>query len=360
MRFLVKILCFLIACFYCALSFAQQEDTTRYYGFKAVGVPVGFYSPETRAGAGAAGFFTFKTNRIDTLLRPSQIALGGAYTQERQLLTYLSFDAWWNRNQYLVKGELGYYDFFYYFWGVGGDKSVRESFTARYPQVRLEGYRSEDNALFYGLKFTFDDYTILSKEESSRLSEGKYLGSSGGKIAGLGLSVRYDTRNDNFFPTNGWNVQVSYEQFSSALGSDFAYGLSWINAIKYFNWKESVFALNTYGRFINGDAPFFHLSQIGGGTRMRGYYEGYYRDNHMVGWQAEYRSPLFWRFRGVLFAGNAVVAPNFDGFLIRRVRAAAGIGLRFLADRKRNIYIRFDYAFSKETTGAYFTLGEAY
>jgi len=347
-------------CQWTTLFVSAQSDTIANYTTKVVGVPVAFYSPETRLGAGAAGFLSFKTNRADTTLRPSQISIGLSYTQEKQVLSYLSFDTWLKKNTYLIKGEIGYYDFFYYFWGVGGESRNREAFTTSYPQVRLEAYRSENNRFFYGLKYTFDDYNIKSVEENGRLAQGIYPGSNGGKISGLGISTKLDTRDDNFFPTQGYNLQLSYERFSKRIGSDFDYHLTWLNAIKYFQLNDAVLAANVYGRFIQGEAPFFHLSSIGGSSRMRGYYNGFYRDQQMMGWQAELRSPLWWRFRGVLFAGNAVVAPNFNGFLMRNVRTTAGAGIRFLADRNRNIYIRLDAAFSKETSGVYFTLGEAF
>lgn len=338
----------------------SQNDAPFPYRTKVVGLPVAFYSPETRLGLGAAGFLSFKTAPTDTVLRPSQIRLGVSYTQEQQVLSYLSFDTWFKQNNYLVKGELGYYDFIYYFWGVGGEPRMKEAFTTSYPQIRLEGYRSENNRIFYGVKYTFDDYQIKSVEESGRLASGIYPGSNGGKISGLGISTKLDTRNDNFFPTQGYNIQLSYERFSKRFGSDFDYHLTWLNGIKYFEWNDAVIATNIYGRFIRGEAPFFHLSSIGGSNRMRGYYNGYYRDRQMIGWQAELRSPLWWRLRGVIFAGNAVVADNMSGFLMRRVRTTAGAGIRFLADRKRHVYIRLDAAYSKETSGLYFTVGEAF
>lgn len=93
---------------------------------------------------------------------------------------------------------------------------------------------------------------------------------------------------------------------------------------------------------------------------MRGYYEGFHRDKQMLGWQMEYRSPTWWRFSMVAFAGNAVVAPSVDDFLWRDIRTTAGMGLRFLADKKRNVNIRLDVGFSRETSGVYLTLGEAF
>jgi hypothetical protein len=362
----MKIVLLTLAFILSFLCSAQTENKTKgdsiKYSPKIIGLPVLFYSPETRLGFGAAGFFSFKFNGHDTLSRPSQINFGGAYTQEKQLLTYAEFDLWVRSNKFNLNGEVGYYRFFYYFWGVGEETRQEESFNVNFPRVRFEGYYELKNAFFIGPKYTYDYFDITSVDENGRLAQNSYPGTTGGGISGLGIASKYDTRNSNFYPTEGFNTTVSYEYFSKALGGDFDYHLAWVNFIKYIDLKKDrVLAANVYGRFTQGEVPFFHLSQMGGNSRMRGYYEGFHRDKQKIGWQAEYRTPVFWRVGMVFFAGNALVADAFSNLKSRNIRSAAGAGLRFKVDHERNINLRIDFGFTSDrTTGLYFTIGEAF
>lgn len=360
---IVQLFCIL---FFSSTLMAQTEaventDSLQYKP-KIVGLPILFYSPETLLGIGAAGFFSFKFDRFDTVSRPSQINFGGAYTLEKQILTYADFDLWLASNRFNLSGELGYYRYFYYFWGVGEEPRIQESFNVNFPRVRFEGYYALNEGLFLGPKYTYDYFDITKVDSSGRLGQKNYIGSDGGGISGLGITAKYDTRNSNFFPTDGFNSVVSYEYFGEEWGGDFNYHLTWINLIKYFDLKKyRVLAANIYGRFTKGDVPFFHLSQIGGNSRMRGYYEGYHRDQQKLGWQAEYRTPIWWRLGMVFFAGNAMVADQTSNFKAKNIHTAAGLGLRFKVDEERNINLRIDYGITSDrTTGLYFTIGEAF
>jgi hypothetical protein len=341
---------------------AAQENDSLAFKPKIVGVPILFYGPETRLGFGAAGFFTFKINKFDTLSRTSQINLGGAYTLENQILSYASFDLWTAQNNYNITGEVGYYRYFYDFWGVGTEAKQIERYSLIFPRFRFEGVRKIVKGLYAGLKYTFDDFDITEREEDGRLIQNLYPGTQGGTISGLGGIVKYDTRNSNFYPTKGYKLLASYERFDNRIGSDFNYNLTWINLIRYFDLKkDKVIAANVYGRFSQGDVPFFHMSQIGGNKRMRGYYEGFHRDKQMIGWQVEYRMPVLWRFGIVAFAGNAIVSESIGDFAIKNTKTTIGTGLRFLLDKERKVNVRIDYGYSSDnTSGFYLTIGEAF
>ncbi|MGM0478246.1 MAG: BamA/TamA family outer membrane protein [Bacteroidota bacterium] len=352
----------LLVLLFAPLSLLGQEEDTTAYKPRIVGLPIVFYSPETRFAFGAAGFFTFKFDKQDSLLRPSDVNLGGAYTLENQLLSYADYDFWLHENNYNFTGELGYYRYFYDFWGVGTEPKQIERYSLTFPRIRFEGVRQIAPGFYGGLKYTFDAFDITEKEAGGRLIQDAYPGTQGGKISGLGAIIKYDTRDHIFYPTSGYKVQASYERFDPAIGSDFQYHLTWIDAVRYFDLKkERVIAANVYGRFARGNVPFFHLSMVGGNSRMRGYYEGYHRDKQMLGWQVEYRMPVWWRLGFVAFAGNAVVSESLAALQLKNTSTAVGGGIRFRIDRERKINVRLDYAYtSDQTTGFYFTISEAF
>jgi len=114
---------------------------------------------------------------------------------------------------------------------------------------------------------------------------------------------------------------------------------------------------------MSGDPPFQSLSLLGDSGKqnlMRGYYRGRYRDKNIIVFQTEYRIPLWWRFGAVAFIGVGNVASAFDMFKIKTVKYSYGAGLRFQLDDKEKINLRIDIGFGKETSGFYFTIGEAF
>ena len=98
---------------------------------------------------------------------------------------------------------------------------------------------------------------------------------------------------------------------------------------------------------------------------MRGYYTGRFRDNNQIATQAEFRFlplPLGFsnRIGAAMFGGVATVFPNFENLNLNKIAWSAGGGLRFLLFPKKDIYTRIDYALTKEGSGFYFFIGEAF
>lgn len=357
---MVRIIALVFCCLFLSGHSFSQEDTLR-YKTRFFGLPVIFYAPETRFGFGAAGILSFKTDPNDTLLRPSQVTLGGVYTLERQLLFYTPFDIWIQQNNYQAKGELGYYDYFYRYFGNGNQTQPEEIYTVTFPRVRAEFTRRVYRQIYAGLKYTFDGFNITAVQEGGILDQGIVTGSQGGTISGLGGIAKFDNRDNVFYPTKGWYVEGSYVRFTPKIGSDFTYNINWIDARHYFDFKKDrVLATQVYARLSSGDVPFFHLSQMGGNQRMRGYFLGRYRDMQLLGWQAEYRTPIVWRIGLVAFAGNAVITESIGSLQLKYLRTAVGGGLRVRIDNERKINLRMDYAFSHEGSGFYLTIGEAF
>lgn len=359
----MRILFVLVLLVFSYISYGQKQQDSLAFKTKFLGLPVAFYQPETKLGFGAAGFFSFKTNRFDSTLRISQLNLGGAYTLENQILTYASFDIWTNKNKYNLFGEVGYYRYFYYFYGVGNKQRNREAYNVNYPRIRITAERNVRPYLYFGIKYIYDAFDLVKRDSAGVLIQNQIKGSNGGTISGLGLSSKFDNRNSNFYPTKGWKVNGNITFFDRFLGSDFTYTATELDITNYKGFgKDRVLATYVYSRFINssGEAPFFHLSRMGGNRRMRGLYDGYYMDKQLIGWQTEYRTPVWWRFGLVGFVGNAVVASSISNIHIKNVRTTAGAGLRFLLDKERKINLRIDYGLSKDTSGFYLTIGEAF
>lgn len=96
---------------------------------------------------------------------------------------------------------------------------------------------------------------------------------------------------------------------------------------------------------------------------MRGYYLGRYRDKNLLVAQTE----VWWlpfgfskRWGGTLFGGLGTVAPTFRQLRLDQIHWAVGGGARLLFFQKEDVYLRADLGVTREGTGLYFSLGEAF
>ena len=83
----------------------------------------------------------------------------------------------------------------------------------------------------------------------------------------------------------------------------------------------------------------------------------------MVNLQAEYRFlplPFSKKLGATLFSSIGNVAPSVQSLNISHTKFAAGLGLRYLVFKAKDIYFRTDLAFTNEGRGFYVFLGEAF
>jgi outer membrane translocation and assembly module TamA len=77
--------------------------------------------------------------------------------------------------------------------------------------------------------------------------------------------------------------------------------------------------------------------------------------------QSEYRFPIFWRFRGAVFAAVGNVGGDAAELLQPAdLKPAAGGGIRFKLLKDQEVSMRFDVAVSLEGVQVYFSFNEAF
>ena len=344
------------------MSAQSARDSTK--NFRWFALPVVYFTPETNWAFGAAGAFTFRWKGESTTSRPSQFQLGAAYTLENQLLFYLPYRLYWRDENWIAYGELGYYRYSYFFYGIGNDPARRgdEEFSVNFPRIRLNALRRMGNGTAYlGVRYIFDQYDVTETLPGGLFDRFDVPGAGGSLVSGLGLVFNFDSRNSQFYPDRGWFVESSLIWNARALGSDFDFQKFILDASHFLSLGgQHILGWNLYLENTFGNAPFNQLALLGGTRRLRGYYEGFYRDQHYISTQLEWRYPLFWRLSGTAFAATGLVAPSIERFSTHHLRSAAGIGLRVTLNKNDRINVRADYAFGKEVSGFYLTIGEAF
>lgn len=342
-------------------SFAQDSIPKK--NIFLSGFPVIYYTPETRWAFGIAGVTTFRFPSDSASVKKSSFQLGFAYTQNNQVLFYLPYRLYFQNEKFLSFGELGYYKYNYFFFGMGNGqpKDFSENYGVNYPRVRINILRKILPNAYLGIKYWFEDFKIIERETKGELIVGNITGSSGGITSGAGAIFLCDTRDNIFYPSRGEYTEVSLQHFGKEIGSDFDYLRFTMDANKYFSFtKNQILAVNFFSETISGNPPFNQMALLGGTKRMRGYYEGRYRDRNILVLQTEYRVHLFWRLGAVVFAGYGGVADKIINYSISNFKYTYGGGLRFLLDKNQKINLRLDAAFGKETKGYYLTIGEAF
>lgn len=342
-----------------------EQDSVPALGirYKIVALPFIYYTPDTRWSFGAGGVSTFNFPKDSLGARRSNVTVGFAYTELKQLLVYFPFQLFPHNQKYWIQGEAGYYRYVYYFFGIGNDidPDYIERYNAIFPRLRLNISQQITPGLYAGIRYSLDNFTQLEPDPEGLLVKEKITGYQGGVSSSLGIGVNYDTRDALFYPTEGWLCEATIGAEDRITGSTFKYSRISFEITKFLSFnKRDIWALNASGIFSFGNVPFHQMPIIGGAKKFRGYFEGKYRDNHLLLVQAEYRRLLFWRLGIVAFGGFGLVGANFNDLQIANARYQYGAGLRVVLDKTQKINIRADYGFGYRSKGVYLTFGEAF
>ena len=149
--------------------------------------------------------------------------------------------------------------------------------------------------------------------------------------------------------------------YTAELGSDFTYWTFEHDDRRYISLADDkVLAIQAYISMAIGEAPFNRLPAMGGQNRMRGYYEGRYRDEAYLMGQVEYRQVLSGRWGFVVLGAVGDVAEDLTKFHGSDFKLAGGAGIRFLFNKEEKVNLRVDFGIGKDTSGVYFGLEEAF
>jgi outer membrane protein assembly factor BamA len=181
-------------------------------------------------------------------------------------------------------------------------------------------------------------------------------------IGGLGLVAEWDSRDHSYYPSMGSYLTLRTNFARESFGSDLqydTYGVA-LNHFRHGIRHQDVLALRLALCGTTNDTPFFERCQFGSSNDLRGYAVGRYYDDVMYAAQIEYRTPLWKRLGGVVFAGVGSVASSFSDLDTADSLPAAGFGLRYLASPKQRVNVSADLAFGRDESALYVYIGEAF
>jgi outer membrane protein assembly factor BamA len=214
--------------------------------------------------------------------------------------------------------------------------------------------------VYAGPRYAFDRFSLYNLDTTGQLITKTIKGSGGGTVSGFGAVGLYDSRDNVFYPTKGWWGELVIYRDDRLTGSSFNYTRIALDVSKYLSYKKNTLALNAYSIYSDSDLPFFQMGLLGGQKKMRGFYEGRYRDNNVIVFQAEYRRHVFWVMDITVFGSTGQVANRYDRFNGNDWRYTYGAGLRLMLDKVQKINLRIDVGVGNGKILPYFTIGEAF
>lgn len=346
-------------------SFAQSAptDSTESKRSGWAGFPFVFYTPETKTGGGGAINYFFREAGSGANARPSSFVPVLVYTQKSQISGSVFTDLYWQQEKYHVTSMISYAKWPNQFYGIGNNTaaSEKEDYTQQALALDLSLLRRVRHGMYLGVQYQFLHSNLVEVENGGRLTQANVIGAGEGTASGIGALLSWDTRDNIFTATAGSFYQLAARMAHERLHSDFTFTNYQIDLRQYFPLTAShVLAVQGYMNIINGEPPFYLLSQLGGQNLMRGYYQGRYRDKNMLAVQMEYRLPLWKRLGAAGFAGFGEVAPEIRRFAAKSLKPSVGMGLRYLLVPEEKINLRMDLGWGKDSSGFYLAMTEAF
>ena len=341
------------------------NDTTTSAEPKFITYPTLAYAPETRWEIGASGLLVYYANQ-DKANRLSEVSAFTFVTLERQYGLWLDHALYGDKSNWFFLGRVRLQQFPLLYYGLGPEVTGEElaQIDAGSISIRERMLRKVAGNLYLGLEIDFQRLSNVGFQQLTTEAFESPSGLSPYNTFGLGLGLVYDNRHNVLNVREGFFGEGGFLKYSPGLGSDFDF-TSYFLDLRYYHsiTDQQVWANQFYLSSINGEAPFNQLSLMGGESLMRGYYLGRYRDNALVAAQTEYRFlpfPFSKRLGASAFIGAGTVASSINQLDMRLLKVAGGAGLRFLLFPGKDIFTRFDVAFSEDGPGYYFFIGEAF
>lgn len=243
-----------------------------------------------------------------------------------------------------------------YLWGLDYATATRDNagrYISRDYDAWLNYRYAITHSLFLSLGATYQNIEALradarTEQIISGLPHHTYA-------VGLDLGIGIDTRQSVERSTRGIYAAVevtAQPKFLNNAGSNL-YALN--ITFDYYQplWRGATLALDLYGEFHSATTPWLLRAELGGESRMRGYYRGRYNGDNLVAAQVELRQHI-WEGLGIgLWGGAGETFSRDDSFAWRKLLPTYGAGLRWSLNSL--MAIRLDMAFGRDSR--YFILG---
>jgi hypothetical protein len=329
-------------------------------------LPLVFYAPETSLGlAFGVGVYDDTPSPPDKPRRDDNASLIFQGTLKKQFLIGLSGVKYWGGGRGQATEDISLVHFPNVFWGVGNDtpESARELFAQSLAVSRTSVAWRLPGEIYIGGGATAGWYRTTSDTPGGSVDAYAATVPARGPAIGVGPVLRHDTRDDAIGAHHGSLTTLTATFFPSFLGSTYHFQVYEIDQRTFLvldGGGRAVLAMEAYGIYSPGTVPIAELPALGGSTRLRGYFQGRFRDHLYLMAQAECRIRVVGRWSVAPFAGVGNVFSSPSAVSSDRTKAAAGLAVRFRVKAERDLNVHLDVAKSPISSGVYLNIGEAF
>jgi hypothetical protein len=342
---------------------AAPAPTSRWdYAF----LPLIFYAPETSLGlAFGIGVYDDTPSPPDKPRRDDNASLIFQGTLKKQFLIGLSGVKYWGGGAGQVTEDINLVHFPNVFWGVGNDtpESARDLFTQSLAVSRTSVAWRLPGEIYAGVGAMAGWYRTRADAAGGSVDAYAATVPASGPALGVGPVLRRDTRDDAIGAHHGSLTMLNATFFPSFLGSTYVFQAYEIDHRTYLTLDSggrAVLATEAYGIYSPGTVPIAELPALGGSAKLRGYFQGRFRDHLYLMAQAECRIRVIGRWSLAPFAGVGNVFSSPSAVSFDRTKAAAGLAVRFRVKKERDLNVHLDVAKSPISSGVYLNIGEAF
>lgn len=317
------------------------------------------YSAATSLGLGATASGLYSWDRSDPTLPKSNVSVFANATLAGMLAIGLKGNNFLPEDKYRLDYQVSIYTFPSSFWGIGYENGANDANEGTYNRVK---FQFKPSFLFKIRKGIFIGPVVdVEWVNAFGFSHIDQLAGQQTSVAnyGLGFNFSYDTRDFVLNAYKGNYFRWEQMSYPSGLGNDYAFTYTDLTYCAYRQvWKGGVAAMELHSLFNYGDVPWTMMAQVGVQGRMRGYYEGRYRDRNIMEGQVELRQRIKGRHGMTAWIGFANVFPNFGHIYFDQILPNYGIGYRW--EFKERINVRFDFGFTRDNPNFTFNINEAF
>lgn len=317
------------------------------------------YSAATSVGLGGMASGLYSWDRSDPALPKSNVSLFANASLAGMFTVGLRGNNFLPHERYRLNYKLYIYTTPSDFWGIGFDKGAENANKSEYSRIKFQfkpdflvrlsrtAYAGVVADIEWVNSYGFTNPALLEGQDKSIVNYG------------VGLNLTYDSRDFILNAYSGHYLCLEQMFYPKGLGNTYAFSYSDVTYSTYHKvWKGGVLAFELHGLFNYGDVPWTMLAQVGVQGRMRGYYEGRYRDRNIIEAQLELRQRIKGRHGMAFFVGAANVFRNFDHIYCRKTLPNYGLGYRW--EFKKRVNIRFDLGFTRDNPNLTFNVNEAF
>ncbi len=246
------------------------------------------------------------------------------------------------------------------FFGFGNNSENNNwQFPREFTKVEFTLGRAFEKHIVGEISLSYDHTSVYGYEDINPLVTADVAGAGRNLTSYLASRLRLDTRDSQINPHKGWNLCLNTDWASKFLGGDYNFQRYRLEISRYLRLFASahVWAMRFWMQHVEGTAPYYEQSIIGGGWTARGFKADRFIDRASALASAEYRFPVYKKLGAVLFVDAGRVYSGIEEAGLNDWKTSWGLGLRYYV---ANFVTRLDIGRSSEGTRIYFNFCQVF